>query len=950
MTALLTFWPLEWMGHLHPLLIHFPIGLIIGALVLDLWPPAGKKERNVAGMVYLGTGGAVLSAIAGYFLQTGGSYEGSLIEQHQWWGIGTALLTLVSSYVYSRKDQLPVWFPRFTLTLTCIAMALTGHFGGSITHGSDYLTSGLPWNQNHYNTTEQQGFLSEIQRADTLSPAQLTKLNLQVRAIFAHNCYQCHSTAKRKGGLALDHREGVFSGGDNGIVIQTGKAEESELVRRLKLPRHEEEAMPPKGKQLRSEELALIEFWIDQGAFWTDEAHKVFHEAELALTKPEIPEGPAGITHPIDLFTDAYFQEQGIRWPALIDDRKFIRRAYMDIVGLLPQPEDVDRFVHSRTPDKRVQLIEQLLADQENYTQNWLTFWNDLLRNDYSGTGFITGGRKQITDWLYRSLQENKPYNSMVAELIDPSTESEGFIKGIQWRGVVNASQRTELQAAQNISQSLLGLNLKCASCHNSFINNLTLDQAYGFANIFAEEPLEINRCDKPTGRMAESAFLYPELGQVKADSLKERLRQLSRIMIRPENGRLYRTVVNRYWDRLLGRGLVAPVDEMDNLPWSQGLLDWLAFHFIENGYDFQQLLKTIMTSRTYQLPPVAYPSPTYLGSEKFVFRGPTLRRLTVEQFADAFSQTISPFYRAVDYNPQQEALAPKWIWHREMEVDRVNIPQPGNRYFRKIFRVEAGKDLLAARLLLTADDAFTCYFNGVKTAEGNNWKSVQSLEIPLDRFRHRNVIAIAGSNEGTIANPAGLLFTLRLEYADGSQQLIYSDRTWKTFADSLAPGSDWTALRFDDSDWPGAHPYGTFQKSYWGMPLEYTFTKRTLAKPFARASLVKQDPFMRALGRPTRENVATQRDIDATLLQALTLTNSQYFSEQLEAGANYWYEQLGNQPTRLLDELYLKLLGRLPSKKERRLLLRQLRRDKTPEQVQDLIWALVNLPEFQFL
>ena len=110
------------------------------------------------------------------------------------------------------------------------------------------------------------------------------------------------------------------------------------------------------------------------------------------------------------------------------------------------------------------------------------------MRNDYAGTGYIDGGRKAITDWLYKSLVNNKPYDQFVRELIDPSPESEGFSKGIKWRGRVNASQVPEIQFAQNISQVFLGLNMKCASCHDSFIDVWKLDDAYGLAAIIAGE------------------------------------------------------------------------------------------------------------------------------------------------------------------------------------------------------------------------------------------------------------------------------------------------------------------------------------------------------------------------------------------------------------------------------------------------------------------------------
>src|SRR5262249_59476155 len=130
---------------------------------------------------------------------------------------------------------------------------------------------------------------------------------------------------------------------------------------------------------------------------------------------------------------------------------------------------------------------------------HWLTFWNDLLRNDYQGTGYIDGGRKQITPWLYQSLYDNKPYDQFARELISPTPDSEGFAQGIKWRGSINASQVTELQFAQNVAQVFFGVNLKCASCHDSFIDGWKLADAYGLAAGIAHKPLEGQPWDKPT-------------------------------------------------------------------------------------------------------------------------------------------------------------------------------------------------------------------------------------------------------------------------------------------------------------------------------------------------------------------------------------------------------------------------------------------------------------------
>ena len=155
--------------------------------------------------------------------------------------------------------------------------------------------------------------------------------------------------------------------------------------------------------------------------------------------------------------------------------------------------------------------MRELLADDVDYAEHWLTFWNDLLRNDYTGTGFITGGRKQITKWLYEALVTNKPYDQFARELIAPPTpESDGFIEGIRWRGEVSAGQTVEIQFAQSVGQSFLGINLKCASCHDSFIDRWKLDEAYGLAAIYCDAAAgdpSLRQADRPDGRRRRGCF-----------------------------------------------------------------------------------------------------------------------------------------------------------------------------------------------------------------------------------------------------------------------------------------------------------------------------------------------------------------------------------------------------------------------------------------------------------
>jgi hypothetical protein len=240
-------------------------------------------------------------------------------------------------------------------------------------------------------------------------------------------------------------------------------------------------------------------------------------------------------------------------------------------------------------------------------------------------------------------LRDNKPYDQFVRELVNPRPEAEGFTKGIVWRGVVNASMTPPMQAAQNVSQVFMGVNLKCASCHDSFIDDWQLSDCYGLAGIYADAALPMVQCDKPTGKVAPLRFLFPELGSVDASAPRSnRLEQVARIITQPSNGRLSRTIVNRLWARMMGRGLVEPLDVMQNAAWDADLLDWLAEDLVAHGWDLKRTLRLIATSRAYALPSVDE-SPK--AGEKFVFKGPALRRLTAEQFRDTLGAVTGEWF-----------------------------------------------------------------------------------------------------------------------------------------------------------------------------------------------------------------------------------------------------------------------------------------------------------------
>jgi len=918
-------------GRLHPLVVHFPISLLWVGLLLECiaWRKKSDQFQSAIGIIlWVGTSTAALAVGLGFILINQDDYTGNTITIHQWSGIATAILSGLTLYAFLSKETKSY---RLLFFLTVLGVSFAGHYGAMLTHGEDYLDlkkeektqkialnpslhveklqgeidqnqkqdlgiearnilanhcydchsikkskgklrldalayilkggkegpalvvghpeksemirriklpasdddamptkgkrltkkeieilevwvkQGAPWPNTALKSTASAAVLdqktelaenvdrfkdldssedrimntSEIpaKAPEALNANQLQELNINVRTILAHNCYSCHNATKTKGGLRLDKKEFIFKGGEDGPILVPGNPEKSDMIRRVKLPFGHDDAMPTKGKRLSKEDIAMLEYWIQQGAPWPSGPEKsLYRVAALEPRMPTLPKATAGLNQPIDLFVNEYFKKNKISWQKSVDDKTYIRRVYLDVTGLLPSPESINAFVSDTRSNKREVLVDKLLANNEGYAQHWLTFWNDALRNDYSGTGYITNGRFGITKWLYGSLKNNKPYDTFVKELISPTKESEGFIRGIQWRGTINSSQSTEMQAAQNVSQVLLGLNLKCTSCHDSFISDWKLDDAYAFANVFSSKTLEIHRCDLPTGRMAGYGVLYSSLGKIKETNITaERLVSLADILVQKKNGRLYRTLVNRVWAQLMGRGIVEPVDMMDNEPWSQDLLDWLASDFTANGYDMKRLMRQILISKTYQTPAMGLKESQMLTASNFVFKGIMKRRITAEQFADAVSQSFFPLYT----------------------------------------------DSALVKKMLPAD--------------------------------------------------------------------IKNDI------------------------------------------------------PFARASLVKNDPFLTALGRPNRENVSTSRISQANLLQALELTNGNKFNLSLRKGAEIWAQKYQTGES-LVKALYLKALGREPSLKEITLAVKYIGKKPSVEGIQDLVWAVTLLPEFQLI
>ncbi len=781
--------------------------------------------------------------------------------------------------------------------------------------------------------------------------------NHQIVPLLRKHCAECHSGDKLKGGFSLNDREALLRGGENGPIIDLKQPTHSELLEIVQTE-DGDRRMPPKGKGLTKDEVALLKQWLSEGLPW--EAGFTFqapaYEPPLKPREVALPPAMEGRDHPVDRLIDAHFARQGLQRPEAADDATFLRRAHLDLLGLLPTPDEVEAFHQDGAPDKRERLVRTLLAREVDYAEHWLTFWNDLLRNDYGGTGFITGGRKQISKWLYESLVANKPFDQFARELIaPPSDESRGFIDGIKWRGEVSAGQTVEIQFAQSVGQSFLGINLKCASCHDSFTDRWKLDEAYGLAAIYAEQPLQIHRCDKPVGRTATASWLFPELGQVDpAAPRAKRLNQLATLLTHPENGRFSRTLVNRLWHRLMGHGIVHPLDAMQTEPWNADLLDWLAWDFQKNGYDLKKTLERIATSRIYQARSEAVADP----QAPFVFQGPRARRLTAEQFVDAVWQLTetapakmdAPVFRGrLDPEAAKAVkLSGQWIWGSSAAEGKT--PPAGETILlRANWKLDAAPAGGAA--ILTCDNGFTLYVNGRKIVEGDAWNRITAVPLHDKLQSGNNAIVVVAHNAGNGPNAAGLYFQASVKLADGRESTLASGPDWQ-FSPSATAGKEGRLGALPQNFQPAtvvqALPVWTRVLQEQGPALLAQGSANSGRR--VRAALVKSDFLMRSLGRPNRDQIVSMRPEDLTTLEALDLSNGEPLTRALEQGAARLVEHSGASSEALVRRLYAHTLARPPTSSELSTALEVLGPQPAAAPVADLLWALLMQPDFLYV
>jgi uncharacterized membrane protein len=296
--------PSDWaifFGRFHPLLVHLPIGFLLVVIILEILRFFGKStvsQEVIRQILLISAFSATLACGAGYLLAMDGGYNEEILEEHKWQGIWLAVLCWVGWLSLNNwfNDKVPfasiLYVP--ALIFSTIMMFVAGHHGGNLTHGETYLTDNTPQPfRTWLGLPPKEEKIADGETKKIANVDEAVVFNDIIKPIIKTKCESCHNASKMKGDLRMDTIELLKKGGEHGAIFVDGKSDESTIMKRILLPESNDEHMPPKGKNQPSEnEIALIRWWIDNGASFDK---KVKDLAQNDQIKPILASLGAGV-------------------------------------------------------------------------------------------------------------------------------------------------------------------------------------------------------------------------------------------------------------------------------------------------------------------------------------------------------------------------------------------------------------------------------------------------------------------------------------------------------------------------------------------------------------------------------------------------------------------------------------------------------------------------------
>ena len=345
-----------------------------------------------------------------------------------------------------------------------------------------------------------------------------------IQPLFKKNCFSCHGVEAQEGGLRLDQKQRALDGGDHGKAIVPGKSADSRLVHLIAGLDEEIGLMPPDGMgtPLTPAEIGLVRAWIDQGANWPDSADEKLaggdHWSLKPVRRPAIPEVADGAAaSPIDAFILARLAKEGLSPSPPAPRATLLRRLYLDLIGLLPTPDEVDAFAKSTDPDAYERAADRLLASP-HYGERWGRYWLDQAR--YADSDGYEKDRPRPFAWRYRdwviaALNADMPFDQFTVEqvagdLLPNATLAQQTAAGFHRNTLHNTEGGVDpeedrvkktVDRTNTVATIWLGLTLGCTQCHSHKYDPITQREYYAMYAFFNQ--LEEKDIDAPTPEQA---------------------------------------------------------------------------------------------------------------------------------------------------------------------------------------------------------------------------------------------------------------------------------------------------------------------------------------------------------------------------------------------------------------------------------------------------------------
>jgi hypothetical protein len=500
-----------------------------------------------------------------------------------------------------------------------------------------------------------------------------------IQPLLYHRCFSCHSEKKDqpKGELRLDSAQGIH---DSGVVV-AGNPDESELLVRVSLPHSDTDLMPPLkggGQPLSDSERALLRRWIADGAKTGDWVK--FDHRQPAMTVRDAPLSRADVPHlarRVDELVQQSNADKGKTMNAAINDNVFLRRVYLDVAGRIPSLSESRRFLDSTAADKRAKLIDELL-NREGYVSHTFNWKADQLR---LVTNRVIAGQPawMYDEWVKESIRSKIPYDEYVRRLVTAS----GYLWENGAMGFYLRDQGMPLDHMSNLARVFLGTRVECAQCHDHPFEPITQKDfyqlaaftsgvsTYGTENVehWRELQSQLNAMNAPRNlydsvsgtvailkrRTKDTSYQlkFPDsyvndpaargtvvdartpFGDDPAVTVENRRAVFADWLTSSRNPRFALNIANRLWKRVIGLGLIEPVDSLSAINHTEhaALTDFLTQTIVRLGFDERAFLAVLLNTRLYQSESVREePEP----GASFHLRGPLLRRLSAEQAWDS--------------------------------------------------------------------------------------------------------------------------------------------------------------------------------------------------------------------------------------------------------------------------------------------------------------------------